>query len=385
MLACNATGTEKLKPLVIVSSISPRTLFCIFYNTLPVIYRANSRAWMRNDIFLEWLKDLDQRFRIQNCQVLLLVDNASSHFHDQSNIDNINELRGSDESNVNSEEEIFDNNLEPEYQPLYAGIVEVESNSRSYRGNRGNRSNRGSRSGHRGHGGRRDHGTGGSMGRYGSGYGNPRPISDYSSVRLTNIKLEFLPPNTISHLQPMDSWDTIENSVINNCWNKTGILPLVSHEKIELATCTQDAVLEQQEQDISTLVVDLTSQDPDPEIEDQLNTYLDLNNLHIVTEKNLDDSEIIEVVLDEANQFEHGDPNDSDEEEPEISISERLIGLNKFICFFEQQTDPDFKAEDLKSFQKYLTLINRKYNESKHQTSTVNFFMTQENSQDYDN
>ena len=138
--------------------------------------------------------------------------------------------------------------------------------------------------------------------------------------------------------------------MINNCWNKTGILPSVSYEEIELAACTQDAVLEQQEQDISTLVVDLTSQDPDPEIEDQLNTYLDLNNLHIVTEENLDDSEIIEVVLDEANQFEHGDPDDSDEEEPEISISEGLMGLNKFISFFEQQIDTDFKAEDLKIF-----------------------------------
>ncbi|CAG8773214.1 12421_t:CDS:2, partial [Gigaspora margarita] len=92
-----------------------------------------------------------------------------------------------------------------------------------------------------------------------------------------------------------------------------------SHEEIELAACTQNAVLEQQEQDIGTL-------------------------------ENLDDSEIIKVVLDEANQFEHRNPDDSDEEEPEISISEGLIGLNKFICFFEQQTDPDFKAKDLKSF-----------------------------------
>ncbi|CAG8802881.1 22578_t:CDS:1, partial [Gigaspora margarita] len=69
---------------------------------------------MRNDIFSEWLKDLDQRFHIQNHQVLLLVDNASLHFHGQSNIANINKLRGSDKSNINSEEEIFDNNLEPE-------------------------------------------------------------------------------------------------------------------------------------------------------------------------------------------------------------------------------------------------------------------------------
>ncbi|CAG8644589.1 3099_t:CDS:2, partial [Cetraspora pellucida] len=130
----------------------------------------------------------------------------------------------------------------------------------------------------------------------------------------------------------------------------------LSHKEIEFAAHNQDTVLEQQEQDIDMLVVDLTSQNSDPEIENQLNAYLDLNNLHILTEEMLDDSEIIEVVLNEANQYEHGDPDDSDEEEPEISILEGLMGLNKFIGFFEQQTDPGFKAEDLKIFQKYLAL-----------------------------
>ncbi|CAG8736458.1 5537_t:CDS:1, partial [Dentiscutata heterogama] len=55
-----------------------------------------------------------QRFHTQNHQVLLLVDNASSYFHDQSNIANIDELYKSDESNSNLEEEISNNNLEPE-------------------------------------------------------------------------------------------------------------------------------------------------------------------------------------------------------------------------------------------------------------------------------
>ena len=53
MLACNASGTEKLKPLVIGFSISPRVLHNVNYDSLPVLYRANSRAWMRNDVFSE--------------------------------------------------------------------------------------------------------------------------------------------------------------------------------------------------------------------------------------------------------------------------------------------------------------------------------------------
>ncbi|CAG8802891.1 11464_t:CDS:2, partial [Gigaspora rosea] len=152
MLACNTAETEKLKPLVIGSSISPRALLHMNYNSLPVIYRANSRAWMRNDIFSEWLKDLDQRFRIQNCQVLLLVDNASSHFHDQTNVPE------SHESNSDLDEEISDDNLEPEVTPVLHG----------------NRQGRGRPS---------KHVTGGSQGHYGSGYGQPHPIPDYSNIK----------------------------------------------------------------------------------------------------------------------------------------------------------------------------------------------------------
>ncbi|CAG8814020.1 3548_t:CDS:1, partial [Cetraspora pellucida] len=75
---------------------------------------------------------------------------------------------------------------------------------------------------------------------------------------------------------------------------KTEILPSVSHEEIDAAVSIQDALLEQQEQDVDMLIVDLTSQNPDPKIKHQLNTYLDLNNLPIVTEKKLD-SKIIEI------------------------------------------------------------------------------------------
>ncbi|CAG8748145.1 1011_t:CDS:2, partial [Cetraspora pellucida] len=175
----------------------------------------------------------------------------------------------SDESNVNLEEEIFDNNLEPEISTtLYRNRQGRDSsNSCGNCSNCGNHDNSNSCGGHSDH---RGHGTGDSIGCYSSSYSNPCPIPDYSS-------------------------NAIENSVINNCWNKTEILLLVFYEEIKLATCTQDAVLEQQEQNISMLVVDLTSQDPNLEIEDQLNTYLDLNNLYIITEKNLNNSKIIKV------------------------------------------------------------------------------------------
>ena len=54
------------------------------------MYYANPKAWMRSDIFEEWLKSINNRFRIQNRKILLLVDNASPHFNpDENEQDNL--------------------------------------------------------------------------------------------------------------------------------------------------------------------------------------------------------------------------------------------------------------------------------------------------------
>ncbi|CAG8798484.1 7603_t:CDS:2, partial [Cetraspora pellucida] len=51
LLACNTTGTEKIKPLVIGSSIEPRALSGINHAILPVTYCSNLKAWMKSDIY----------------------------------------------------------------------------------------------------------------------------------------------------------------------------------------------------------------------------------------------------------------------------------------------------------------------------------------------
>ena len=40
-------------------------------------YRSNTKAWMTQTIFLEWLEDFDSR--IVNRHVLLILDNCSAH------------------------------------------------------------------------------------------------------------------------------------------------------------------------------------------------------------------------------------------------------------------------------------------------------------------
>ena len=54
------------------------------------MYYANSKVWMRSDIFEEWLKYINNKFRIQNQKILLLMDNTSSHFNpDENEQDNL--------------------------------------------------------------------------------------------------------------------------------------------------------------------------------------------------------------------------------------------------------------------------------------------------------
>ncbi|CAG8793570.1 3961_t:CDS:1, partial [Racocetra fulgida] len=102
MLAANATETEKLKPIVIGSSIEPHALVRLNYDALPVTYRSNLKAWMRTDIFCEWITTLDNKFRLENRHILLLVDGATSHYNPNDN--NSQDMLELDEE-LNGEEE----------------------------------------------------------------------------------------------------------------------------------------------------------------------------------------------------------------------------------------------------------------------------------------
>ena len=152
-MATNATGTHKLKPLIIGTAKSPRSFKGINVSSLPVMYRYNSNAWMRREIWESWLKYIDEGFRIQQRHVLLLVDNAPSH----------NTITSPSEDNVSllSEEE---------NEPV------AESST----------------SGHRK-----------------QGRPSPRQVATIGNSpwepHLTNIRVHYLPPNTTAHLQPLDA------------------------------------------------------------------------------------------------------------------------------------------------------------------------------------
>lgn len=79
MLTCNASGTEKLKPLLIHKSQNPRAIKKIEKKSLPVNYYWNIKAWMQTSIFNDYLTNLNKSMRLQNRNILLLLDNAPTH------------------------------------------------------------------------------------------------------------------------------------------------------------------------------------------------------------------------------------------------------------------------------------------------------------------
>ena len=107
LLGVNVTGTDKLRPWVIGKSKRPRPLSKVNLELLPVYYRGNPKAWMNSSVFEEVLREMDSRFRMQNKKILLLVDNAPSHFDPHYSPDSEIEQNDNDEEESSNGKFIF--------------------------------------------------------------------------------------------------------------------------------------------------------------------------------------------------------------------------------------------------------------------------------------
>ncbi|KAL4143739.1 hypothetical protein QTP88_006033 [Uroleucon formosanum] len=86
MTCSNATGSQKLKLVVIGNSKKPRSFKGTRAENLPVHYFNQKKAWMNQEIFKEWfekkcLPQVREHLKSQNLpqKAVLLIDNASSH------------------------------------------------------------------------------------------------------------------------------------------------------------------------------------------------------------------------------------------------------------------------------------------------------------------
>lgn len=78
LLYVNMIG-EFETPLIIGKTKKPRYFKGIDVNQLNIDWRANSRAWMTREIMTDWLLMLDRKMSRQKRNIILFLDNASSH------------------------------------------------------------------------------------------------------------------------------------------------------------------------------------------------------------------------------------------------------------------------------------------------------------------
>ena len=86
-LCCNASGSEKLEPMIIGKFKKPRCYKGVEIEKRGILYAASSNAWLNVIIFDMWLHQID--LRMHGRKVLLLLDNASSH-KVQRKLNNVN-------------------------------------------------------------------------------------------------------------------------------------------------------------------------------------------------------------------------------------------------------------------------------------------------------
>ena len=87
-LCTNADGSHKLKPFVIGKSAKPRCFPSKFDVQKLVTYRHNKKAWMTALLFRDFLLEFDRQMKAKNRNVLLLLDNASSHSYKDISLSN---------------------------------------------------------------------------------------------------------------------------------------------------------------------------------------------------------------------------------------------------------------------------------------------------------
>ena len=193
-LCANATGTHKIKPLVIGKSKKPRC-FGAFDPSVYVTYTNNRKAWMTGAVFKDWLDDFNRQMRLKKRKALLLLDNASSH--------------GKEWSLSNTTVKFLPPNTTAHLQPMDAGIIRT---FKAY-------------------------------------YARHR-TRHYVRQADAQEKLYITVKDAITYTY--DAWKTMKPEVIANCWRHTGIqgLPDSSgdadvHEDVARAIEEADAAARQ--------------------------------------------------------------------------------------------------------------------------------------------
>ena len=112
-LCLNASGIEKIKPIIINKNKSPRSFGKTFNPNSICSFYFNKTAWMNHLIFTDWLKKFNNSMLLNGRKVLLIVDNAGGHRINQEVLIQLRNVRL----------EFLPPNVTNVLQPLDAGII----------------------------------------------------------------------------------------------------------------------------------------------------------------------------------------------------------------------------------------------------------------------
>ena len=239
-------------------------------------------------------------------------------------------------------------------------------------------------------------------------------------LNLTHVEVAFLPPNTTSHLQPLDAgviksfkahykrnycrhilklfeegkdinkekvnikeavdyladaWENVSSDTIFNCWVKTGILPSTNDNDIANTMQIQQDILDNEVADTNQFIEDLGAASDKPlaaSLADALNDFCDLKE-EILTEDVLNENDIIKLIQEEMNE-EKDNSDDSEDDLVLVSLDDAIKSLQTWVTFFEQQEMDEFKNEDVRVFKKYLKTVHELKIQAKKQVQITNFF-----------
>eukprot|EP00644_Phytophthora_capsici_P013247 jgi/Phyca11/14052/fgenesh1_pg.PHYCAscaffold_5_\ len=89
-LTANADGSDAQPILYVGRAQKPRCFGKLTPAQHGFQYKANKKAWMTGAVFREWIRQLNRDMRAAGRNILLLVDNASSHKTSELTLSNVN-------------------------------------------------------------------------------------------------------------------------------------------------------------------------------------------------------------------------------------------------------------------------------------------------------
>ncbi|GBC35167.1 tigger transposable element-derived protein 6-like [Rhizophagus irregularis DAOM 181602=DAOM 197198] len=310
-LCCNASGTEKVKPVFIGKSQNPRALKNVPKSSLPVQYYWNKTAYMQVSIWNDWLKLFDSRLRLQNRHIILLYDGASTH----KLIDDV------EFSNICLHK--LPPNTTSRFQPCDAGII--YSFKAQYRKlflqNR--------------------------IKAFDNSQENGQPIPEITIKKAIKYAAK--------------AWELVQPVTITNGWRKTGILPPSTDDDIDFDFDEFEEV--DQLQDLIGQLASKIYRSP-ISAEEYLEYEKDETNHQMMTDK-----EIIEMITEPE------EPNVEGPEIPIISNYEALAALNQIITYMEQKSDKmEFSNDHIRTIKKLRKVIKWEEFHSKQQVTLDSCF-----------